>query len=36
MLEITKEELLKFDDAKKARILKLIALGTIKFKKGEK
>lgn len=32
MLEINKEQLLMFDDVNKARILKYIALGLIKFK----
>lgn len=32
MLEINKEQLLMFDEANRARILKYIALGLIKFK----
>lgn len=32
MLEINKEQLLSFDDINKARILKMIALGIIKYK----
>lgn len=32
MLEINKEQLLTFDNANRARILKYIALGIIKFK----
>lgn len=31
MLEINKEQLLSFDDINKARILKMIALGIIKY-----
>lgn len=33
MLEINKKQLLMFDDVNKARILKYIALGLIKYKK---
>ena len=32
MLEINKEQLLMFDEVNRARILKYIALGLIKFK----
>lgn len=32
MLEISKEQLLSFDDINKARILKMIAQGLIKYK----
>ena len=32
MLKINKEQLLSFDDINKARILKMIALGIIKYK----
>ena len=32
MLEINKEQLLSFDDINKVRILKMIALGIIKYK----
>lgn len=32
MIEITREQLLSFDDANKARILKYIVLGIIKYK----
>ena len=32
MLEITKEQLKSFDNENKARILKYIAIGLIKFK----
>ena len=31
MLEISKEQLLSFDDVTKARILKLIVLGIVKY-----
>lgn len=34
MLEINKEQLLSFDDVNKARILKMIALGIIKYKEA--
>lgn len=34
MLEISKEQLLSFDDINKARILKMIALGIIKYKEA--
>lgn len=34
MLEINKEQLLSFDDVNKARILKYIVLGIIKYKGG--
>lgn len=34
MLEINKEQLLSFDDINKARILKMIALGIIKYKEA--
>lgn len=32
MIEITKEQFLAFDDVNKARILKYIVLGVIKYK----
>lgn len=32
MIEITREQLLSFDDVNKARILKYIVLGIIKYK----
>lgn len=35
MLEINKEQLLMFDDVNRARILKYITLGLIKFKKEQ-
>lgn len=35
MLEINKEQLLMFDDVNRARILKCITLGLIKFKKEQ-
>jgi len=34
MLEINKEQLLSFDDINKVRILKMIALGIIKYKEA--
>ena len=36
MLEINKEQLLMFDEVNRARILKYIALGLIKYKIGGK
>lgn len=33
MLEINKEQLLRLDNVNRARVLKYIALGLIKFKK---
>ena len=35
MLEINKEQLLKFDEINKIKILKYIALGLIKFKESD-
>lgn len=35
MLEITEKQLLSFDNINRARILKYIALGLIKFKERE-
>ena len=34
MLEMNKEQLLSFDDINKVRILKMIALGIIKYKEA--
>ena len=34
MIEINKEQLLKFDDVNKVKILKLIALGIIIYKEN--
>lgn len=36
MLEINKEQLLAFDDVNRARILKYISLGLIKYTGGTK
>ena len=35
MLEINKQQLLMFDDVNKARILKYIALGLVKYKESD-
>ena len=35
MLEINKQQLLMFDDINKARILKYIALGLVKYKESD-
>lgn len=35
MLEITKKQLLSFDNVNRARVLKYITLGLIKFKESD-